>query len=210
MSGFLRRWAERKAETRQNPAQPDPQAELPPPAEIDAAGSAPEGEGAAFRGSAAEALPPAAAALDAEEIAARLAELPALDEIDAATDVRPLLQDFVPAALRNAALRRAWALDPVISTHLDVARDYAWDFNGGANPVGFYSTLDSESVKRGLAALRGDDAAPAGPEMADTPPEADATETTAKPDDLEKIDTEQADSQAPLLLSRRHGGALPG
>ena len=187
MSGFLERWSARKSESRD----PDPAPVSAPPAVIEPVSEAPEGP-------------------DGAEIERMIAELPAIEDIDTRTDIRPFLRDFVPAALRNAALRRAWALDPVISTHLDVARDYAWDFNGGANPVGFYSTLDSESVKRGLAALRGDDAAPAGPEMADTPPEADATETTAKPDDLEKIDTEQTDSQTPLLLSRRHGGALPG
>ena len=183
MSGFLERWSARKAESRE----PEPA----PPEGIQPVAATPEGP-------------------DAAEIERMIAELPAIEEIGTQTDIRPFLRDFVPAALRNAALRRAWTLDPVISTHLDVARDYAWDFNGGANPVGFYSTLDSESVKRGLAALRGGDAAAAEPEMPDAPPEADVTELAAEPIHMENIHTEQSDSQTPLLLPRRHGGALPG
>ena len=80
MSRFLRRWSERKAEARQS----EPLAETPEP--IEPAAERPQ--------------------LTPEEVAQKLNELPAPEEITTETDIRPFLQDFVPAALRNAALRR--------------------------------------------------------------------------------------------------------
>lgn len=189
MSGFVRRWSDRKAEARKPVA---PEAE---PAAPDETPAAP----------------------DEAEIAARIAALPALDDIGATTDIRPFLQDFVPAALRKAAMRRAWAADPVISSHLDVARDYAWDFNTGTGPEGFYAALGKDAIERGLAALDGLTRQPAqaptpatgdGPGT-DTPADPPQDQALAKADAVAPPPDHPPTTASPLLQPSRHGGALP-
>lgn len=138
MSGFLNRWSKRKTDARRDEDHPDPEPALPVAAD-DAEGDHPQ-------------LQPPPQQND-PEIAAQIAALPPLEEITAGTDIRPFLQDFVPRALKNAAMRRAWVADPIISTHLDVARDYAWEFNSGPLPVGFSTGLGADAVQRGLDAL---------------------------------------------------------
>ena len=190
MSGFVRRWSDRKAEARK-PAEAEP--------------------------AATDEAPESPAAPDEAEIAARIAALPALDDIGATTDIRPFLQDFVPAALRKAAMRRAWAADPVISSHLDVARDYAWDFNTGTGPEGFYAALGKDAIERGLAALERLTRQPA---QAPTPAAADGPGTDTPADPPQDQALAKADAVAlppdhppttasPLLRPSRHGGALP-
>lgn len=208
MSRFLERWSKRKAEARLDeelaePVVPEP--ELEP--EV-----APEPE-----------------PVSDPEIEAKLAALPSLDEITAATDLRPFLQDFVPRALKNAAMRKVWALDPVISTHLDVARDYAWEFNSGPLPVGFSDSLGADAIKRGLDALQ---VAPL--------PDAEAAESLSEPgermhnisahqesdlanDAIPATESTISDGEQPLapenqaigvkpkiqFALKKHGGALP-
>jgi hypothetical protein len=103
-SSFLARWARRKQEA-QAPAPPAPRA-------------------------GADAEPPP---LDEAALAEKIAALPKIDEIDAATDIRVFLESWVPDALKNAALRKLWASDPQIATFIEVA-DHQWDWTvpGGA------------------------------------------------------------------------------
>jgi len=180
MSSFFERWSTRARETRR--ATPETREEAP----VDAAEAV------------AEAQP------DGEELERLLAELPALDSITSATDIRPFLQSFVPKALKNAALRRAWAADPVISTHLDVARDYAWDFNTGAGPVGYSARLGEDIVQKSLDLLTRTDP----PE----PPAEEPAPALPEPEDLPEPEEEgqKVATPGPLRLSLRHGGALPG
>ena len=72
----------------------------------------------------------AAPALSAEE----LARLPKIEELTADSAITGFLRPGVPEALRNAALRRMWMLDPAIRDFVGHARDYAYDWNvpGGA------------------------------------------------------------------------------
>jgi hypothetical protein len=110
---FLSRWSRRKIEVKR--------AE-----ESTAAPEAPEtpaGEGA-----------PVAEELSAEELAA----LPTVESLTAESDIAGFLRKGVPQALRNAALRRAWALDPEIRDYVGDARDYAYDWNipGGVPGTG--------------------------------------------------------------------------
>lgn len=107
--GFLGRWIRRKAEARDRPDEPAEKA-----AE-DAGGDEPAGQ--------------AASPIKAEEPAFDLAKLPSLEEITAQTNVSDFMRREVPAALRNAALRRAWALDPAIRDYVNPAREYAYDWN---------------------------------------------------------------------------------
>lgn len=104
--GFLARWSRRKRAAREGlPVEPEP-AE-PPPAE------APSGT-----------APPHAT----EEEPIDLESLPRIEEITAETDISIFFRKGVPAALRNAALRRVWSLDPTIRDFIGPA-DYAWDWN---------------------------------------------------------------------------------
>jgi hypothetical protein len=64
-------------------------------------------------------------ALSPEELAA----LPKIEDITPDTDITAFLKKGVPEALRNAALRRVWSLDPAIRDYVGDARDYAWDWN---------------------------------------------------------------------------------
>lgn len=218
MSGFLRRWSERKAGAGRKPPELAPPDLTPPdliPPEVDgpAEGTEPAGEALAQH--------PVNAAADEAVIAARLAALPPVDQIGPDTDIRPFLESFVPAALRKAALRRAWAVNPVISTHLDAARDYAWDFNGPTLPAGFAGGLDGGTLRRGLDVLRGrPEPAPPAPAEADAeahpdpaPDPSDADPLPDQPAPAEQPATAPADPderrQALLRAARPHGAALP-
>lgn len=66
-----------------------------------------------------------AAGLTEEEVAA----LPDINTLTAESDVACFLRKGVPAALRNAALRRMWMLDPAIRDFVGPARDYSYDWN---------------------------------------------------------------------------------
>jgi hypothetical protein len=47
----------------------------------------------------------------------------------ATTDITGFLRSGVPEHLRNAALRKSWALDPAIRNYVNPALDYAYDWN---------------------------------------------------------------------------------
>jgi hypothetical protein len=100
--GFLSRWSRRKRAIEAGRPVAEPDAE-PPPA----------------------AAPPAP---PPEEPPFDITTLPAIDSLTAASDFTAFLRKEVPAALRHAALRRAWSLDPAIRDFVGPA-DYAWDYN---------------------------------------------------------------------------------
>ena len=75
-----------------------------------------------------------------------LAELPALEELTPGSDVRAFLDRRVPQALRRAALRRAWSVDPAIRDYVGPA-DYAWDFNVPDAAQGFGSLTVGTDVE---------------------------------------------------------------
>ncbi|MFN3936778.1 MAG: DUF3306 domain-containing protein [Gemmobacter sp.] len=125
--GFLDRWSRRKRAARRA-AEPEAR---PAPA------AAPDAQGADE--------PP----ISPEELAA----LPPLDQIVPGTDIRPFLRAGVPQALRNAALRRMWMLDPAIRDHADPAVDYAWDWNSPGGVPGSGGRLTQDGVRRMLDAL---------------------------------------------------------
>src|SRR4030088_3615878 len=55
--------------------------------------------------------------------------LPKLEDMTATTDIAAFLRKGVPEHLRNAALRKSWALDPAIRNYVNPALDYAYDWN---------------------------------------------------------------------------------
>jgi hypothetical protein len=127
--GFLSRWSKRKQEVRAAEA-----AERTTPADPV------EGEGPAEAATPDEERADAGGddALTPDEIA----RLPSVDELTAEMDLSVFLRKGVPDALRKAALRRMWSLDPKIRDFVSEAREYAYDWNvpggvpgsGGALP----------------------------------------------------------------------------
>ncbi|GAA0601855.1 DUF3306 domain-containing protein [Craurococcus roseus] len=211
--GFLSRWSRRKRAA----VAPPPAAPAPP--QTAQAGTPPPPTGA-----------------ERAEPAFDPASLPPLESLTADSDFVAFLRDEVPAALRNAALRRAWSLDPAIRDFVGPA-DFAWDFNapGGGMP-GFSLELPRD-VERLLAQAIGlDTSSPEEEEQGpEAPPLAPATEGAASPLP-EPAPAEDAAPGAPLRLEadaplpgpvaevppaspaqvaenpppkRRHGGALP-
>src|SRR3954447_6199412 len=107
---FLSRWSQRKQEAKQ----PDGVA---PAADAD--------------------VPSASLAESAAEPEFDLSSLPKLEELTASTDITAFLRKGVPEHLRNAALRKSWALDPAIRDYVNPALDYAYDWNApGGVPGG--------------------------------------------------------------------------
>src|SRR5712672_571301 len=58
-----------------------------------------------------------------------LSALPKLEDLTETTDITGFLRKGVPEHLRNAALRKSWALDPAIRNYVNPALDYAYDWN---------------------------------------------------------------------------------
>jgi hypothetical protein len=205
--GFLSRWSRRKraADVAAPPPSPTP---APPEA-------APSGGAAA---------PEATPAFDP-------ASLPPVESLTFDSDITAFLREEVPAALRRAALRRAWTLDPAIRDFIGPA-DYAWDYNAPGGVPGF--SLDPPADLERLVAQ----AIGSGPPPAEKgePTEAEEALLTAEavaqpspepasiedpPEDTPLAEA-PADGPAPeafpapappvdeaLPARRRHGGALP-
>jgi hypothetical protein len=205
--GFLGRWARRKREAEREAAAAPPEVAAEPAPDV---------------------LPGAAPAPAAEPEAdpELLASLPRLEDITAATDIKVFLQKGVPAALRNAALRRAWSADPIISTYEDPARDYFWDWNAPGGVPGGGGLLDPERVAKMARDIGGkpdsemDDSEPAPVDTAAAPAEDVAEEAPESPPPTPPEEaappppappTAQASTklEPPAIPRRRHGGALP-
>ena len=111
---FLARWSRRKQEAKTGHAEPAP--ERAAEASFDrAADHAP-----------AERVPPES----------DLSNLPAIESIDAATDITAFLRNGIPHEMTRAALRRAWSADPAIRDFVGLAEN-AWDFNDPNAMPGF-------------------------------------------------------------------------
>ena len=144
---FLSRWSKRKQAARSAEHGPNIAAPQPEPRASDAASE----PGAPNPGSGA--TTPAEAELTPEEIA----KLPSAEELTADTDISMFLRKGVPAALRNAALRRMWSLDPKIRDFIGDARDYAYDWNTPDGVPGNALLPSTEDVARMAARIVGGD-----------------------------------------------------
>jgi hypothetical protein len=214
--GFLSRWSRRKLEKgdADQTHSPDPNAAL-----SDHPTPPPDGLGTAA------AAPPEPAGAHEDVSAEQLAQLPPIEEVGPETDILPFLRKGVPAVLRNAALRRVWALDPAIRDFVGDARDYAWDWNVPGGVPGFSPLLPGEGadglVARAFERPRPDAgskpveeaaACPAhdGPEMQPDDP----VELAREPSPEEGLNAAHASGPAAAdkagdVQPRRHGGALP-
>lgn len=205
-SDFLSRWSRLKRQAER----PTPEPPTPEPGH-----AAPE---------------PPASDLPPEE----LAFLPSLDDLTAQTDLTPFFRQGVPAAMRNAALRRMWSLDPAIRDYVSEAREYAYDWNVAGAVPGTGPLLPTDSVENLLSAVFRDPV----PRTPDPMPEAAAAEpsvvTTAEGDQADAascrastpekvldapkpaetalnhaVKPEKEPKNSPEPVFRRHGGATP-
>lgn len=127
MSGFFERWSRKKRATDEDAGR---ETEADQPVEVLAELEELESED--------EDLPD-------EEV---LNALPSLDDITLDTNIKPFLQRGVPRAMKNAALRKMWLLDPRIRDHKDLAVDYAWDWNTPGGVPGSGGAVSAESVAK--------------------------------------------------------------
>jgi hypothetical protein len=84
-----------------------------------------------------------------------LKNLPSIESITAATDIRPFLAPGVPADIARAALRRAWASDPRIRDFVGLA-DYDWDYHTPGSAAGFGPLEMTDELRRMVARIMGD------------------------------------------------------
>jgi hypothetical protein len=168
-----------------------------------------------------------------------IAKLPPIETITDKTDIQSFLLPGVPAALKQAALRRAWGADPKIRDFVGLA-EYAWDFNAPDSMPGFgplnasdeLRRLALEGFKRGARAAAQNPAPGESTKHASAPPKGEtSTAAEAKPG-VEVRQEEGGPSPVPheglaeaanhardqnmicdvqisALVRRGHGGALP-
>jgi hypothetical protein len=134
----LARWSRRKRQaalSQKAPDDPNQQAHKPATA-----------EGDDRSGEKRDAIPP--------EAAFDPASLPPIESIVAGSDIKAFLQAGVPAALRQAALRRAWLADPAIRDFIEMAENQ-WDFNNPTSIPGFGPLNTTDDVQKLVAQALG-------------------------------------------------------
>jgi hypothetical protein len=136
---FLARWSWRKQEAkRRDPTQDAPVADSP--------GSS---------------RPPVAEGDVAQEF--DLSTLPRLEDLTETTDITAFLRKGVPEHLRNAALRKSWALDPAIRNYVSPALEYAYDWNTPGGVPGSSEIGAGMDVERLVSQITGSGESPAEP-----------------------------------------------
>lgn len=147
---FLSRWSQRKRE-----------AKLP--------------ETAVEPADEAEALPAPTVASDAEE-QFDLSSLPKLEEITGTTDITGFLQKGVPESLRNAALRKSWALDSAVRNYVNPALDYAYDWNTPGGVPGSSELAAGTDIAKMVLQIMGSDPVTSGQQESDRGAHGDASD----------------------------------
>jgi hypothetical protein len=84
-----------------------------------------------------------------------LKDLPPIESITAATDIRPFLAPGVPVDIARAALRRAWSADPRIRDFVGLA-DYDWDYHAVGGAAGFGPLEMTDELRRAVARIVGE------------------------------------------------------
>jgi hypothetical protein len=84
-----------------------------------------------------------------------LDSLPKLDELTASTDMTVFFKKGVPESIRNAALRKSWALDPAVRNYVNPALDYAYDWNTPGGVPGSGELAPGTDIARMVAQVMG-------------------------------------------------------
>jgi hypothetical protein len=187
--GFLARWSRRKREQADVGTAP----EHAPPVAEEAAGEV--GAGPPEGGRIAD---------DEEREDDRFdpASLPPLDSIVADTDIRAFLAPGVPAALKQAALRRAWSADPTIRDFVGLSEN-AWDFNAPGGVPGFGPLQMGDKLRRFVLDTMTGEGQPAAPTVAAPAGGATAAEKTVAESDSAEGAPEGAAADAVLPVAPR-------
>ena len=135
---LLARWSRRKLAARQ-------EQELATPKKEQASGEVPEDN--APEATLAEPGLPETEATELE-VAEVVEPLPRVEDLTAESDVAAFLKKGVPMALKHAALRKIWSLDPGIRDFVGPS-EYAWDFNKPGSMGGF-GPLDAKETVVGF------------------------------------------------------------
>jgi hypothetical protein len=181
--GFLARWSQRKQEAKQ----PEPTPDAPvagtdqPPEPVAASDAGPEVD---------------------------LASLPKLEEMTGATDITAFLRKGVPEHLRNAALRKSWALDPAIRNYVNPALEYAYDWNTPGGVPGSSEIGAGMDVARLVSEIMGSGEPAADPSM---PAAAPGNATTSGPaQSAEHHAAQKAEPDPPIQALRLGDEAARG
>jgi hypothetical protein len=140
---FLARWSQRKHEAKR----PDREA---PVADAD--------------------VPPGPAAEGDTAPEFDLSSLPKLEDVTETTDITAFLRKGVPEHLRNAALRKSWALDPAIRNYVNPALEYAYDWNTPGGVPGSSEIGAGMDVARLVSQIMGGGESVAEPSVAAAEP----------------------------------------
>ncbi|MCK9202765.1 MAG: DUF3306 domain-containing protein [Gallionella sp.] len=167
---FLSRWSQRKRE-----------AKLP---DVDSAAIKPHDE--------TEALPALAAESDAEETF-DLSSLPKLEDVTETTDITGFLRKGVPESLRNAALRKSWALDPAIRNYVNPALDYAYDWNAPGGVPGNSELAAGTDIAKMVLQIMGSDRAVPDPDESNGSPQDDARDAASRDTEIDAMQNPQPD-----------------
>jgi hypothetical protein len=149
---FLSRWSQRKQEAKQ-PERDEPavEAELP---------STPVPESYA-------------------EPEFDISSLPKLEDLTETTDITAFLRKGVPEGLRNAALRKSWALDPAIRNYVNPALDYAYDWNTPGGVPGSSEIGAGVDIARMVSQIMGGGESVTEPQASTASAENEATAASA-------------------------------
>ena len=143
-----------------------------PEAESKAERAAPPAERDKDRPASAPEKREAATIAEPDKPALDLSTLPNIEELTADSDFTVFLDARVPSGVRQAALRRAWVLDPRIRDFIEVADwQYNWNVPGGA--PGYGPLPQGTNVAELLAQVVGAVPRKAATTSADTPTEYD-------------------------------------
>lgn len=133
-----------------------------------------------------------------------LSSLPKLEDVTETTDITGFLRKGVPESLRNAALRKSWALDPAIRNYVNPALDYAYDWNTPGGVPGSSDLAAGADVAKMVLQIMGSDRAASGPQGSNTLPHSDATDDAGGDSDIDAAQKSQPDlplQQVRLSLS---------
>ena len=136
-----------------------------------------------------------------------LDSLPKLDDLTANTDMTVFFKKGVPESIRNAALRKSWALDPAIRNYVNPALDYAYDWNTPGGVPGSGELAPGTDVARMVAQVMG-----IKEPSAEAVDKRDVDETDRRNDSSDDVAGHQADPEpltSPVRLSEASPAAKP-
>lgn len=154
---FLSRWSRRKREEKEEAEAASAKSAAQPTTGDD--GARPSGAGQATASpvpNAPGAPLPMSEPASGQELEEIIAKLPKIEELTSQHDLAAFMQRGVPDAIRNAALRKMWTLDPAIRDYVGFYAEYAWDWNTPGGVPGCGPLTESDDVQATLRQLFGD------------------------------------------------------